>query len=273
MIQFTKKRFLLALYVLATGAVALPDMDIVMRGGDVIEGMNENEFPHYRGGGCEIRFSKDGNLATQNGFNTGGWDANQNSFCSNYMSPDYPGTKYRLNKDGNLVGLCGDVTDYATHTSEELGSYYLGIDDDCILHIVRETELWTNIKREPLKAGDRLGKGEQVIFDNGDRLLLQSSDGNLVLYRNGHSAIWAANAKPEPSNDHDFFAIVSSKGHLILKGRAQHGKASTYYDLNLHSKGAKCFHVVYDESKDDLIAEPYTCNENRRVLLLRGSLV
>eukprot|EP00978_Attheya_sp_CCMP212_P006110 scaffold13775_cov55-Attheya_sp.AAC.1 len=264
MIQFTKKQFLLALYVLATGAVALPDMDIVMRGGDVIEGMNENEFPHYRGGRCTIRFSKDGNLATQNGFNTGGWDANQNSFCSD-------GTKYRLNKDGNLVGFCGDVTDYATHTSEELGSYYLGIDDSCILHIVRETELWTNIKLEPLKAGDRLGKGEYVRFDNGDRLTLQSSDGNLVLYR-GDLAIWASNAKPGP-NDHDFFANVSSKGHLILKGRAQNGKASTYYDHNLHSKGAECFHVVYDESKDDLIAEPYTCNENRRVLLLRGSLV
>jgi hypothetical protein len=268
MIQFTKKRFLLALYVLSTGAVALPEMDIVMRGGDVIEGMNEDEFPNYRGGRCTVRFSKDGNLATINGFNTGGWDANQNSYCSGYTSPV---TKYKLNKDGNLVGLCGDETDYATHSNEEKGSYYLGIDDSCILHIVRETELWTNIKLEPLKAGERLGKGEYVRFDNGDRLILQSSDGNLVLYR-ADGALWATNAKPGP-NDHDFFVYVALNGHLILKGIDQNGKASTYYDHNLNSTGAECFHVVYDESKEDLIAEPYTCNEKRRVLQLRGSLV
>jgi len=41
-----------------------------------IEEMDGGEFPTFRNG-CTVRFPRDGNWATQNGFYTGGWDANQ----------------------------------------------------------------------------------------------------------------------------------------------------------------------------------------------------
>lgn len=94
----TMKVFLqLCVAVLATfmpvgSAATFPTsgFDVVMRGGDIIDEMDDGEFPVYRGGKCIIRFSRDGNLATQNGFLTGGWDANQNSFCGS------PGNEFAM---------------------------------------------------------------------------------------------------------------------------------------------------------------------------------
>lgn len=86
-------------------------MDVVMRSGDPpILGVDEGEFPTYHNGSCIIRFARNGNWATQNGFYTGGWDANQNSYCA--YSGSLP--SYNLQEDGNFVAYCGSIVDYTT---------------------------------------------------------------------------------------------------------------------------------------------------------------
>jgi len=171
------------LLCLAPMSHALPNLEVVMRGGDVIDALDEGSFPKYHAGKCTVRFPRDGNWATQNGFNTGGFDANQNSQCSGYDSTTM---SYRLQRDGNFVAYCGYFLDYATHTSQggTDGDYFLAIDDACILHLYKgmfdcnsinvQDELWTNIHLEPLKNGDRLGKGEIVRNqEEGTQLVMQ----------------------------------------------------------------------------------------------------
>ena len=256
---------LFSLFGLSQG---LFNMAVVMRSGDLVVEMDEGDFPTYHDGRCTVRFSKDGNWATQNGFLTGGWDANQNSQCNdsgaNVMT-------YRLQRDGNFVAFCGYYLDYSTHTGEGTGpsDYFLAIDDDCILHLYKGTfdcdsvnvqeEIWTNIRLEPLKKGDRLGKGE-IVRHEGTQLVMQSSDGNLVLY-NGGEVLWAANeewASPPGPNIRDFYARVTNNGRLLLIGiDYQYGDESVYFNKKLKNfKGADCFTVEYDAKKDDLVAIP-----------------
>jgi len=259
------------------------NMDVVMRGGDpAITELNEGDFPTYRNGACTIRFSRDGNLATQNGFYTGGWDANQNSQCMD-CSQDKVMT-YKLQRDGNFVARCGNKLDYTTHTNQVIGDYFLAIDDSCILHLFKgtfdcdstnvEEEIWTNIRHEPLKNGDRLGKGEMIRFDNST-LIMQSSDGNLVLYAGQSSddtVLWAANQEWDgrPSGFQDYYAKITNDGHLQLVGvDLQGGPDSIYFEKDLSGNlGSGCFKVVYDNVDDDSVAIP--CSGARRHLL-RGS--
>jgi hypothetical protein len=161
---------------ISTMVHALPNLEIVMRGGDVILALDEGNFPTYHAGKCTVRFPRDGDWATGNGFYTGGWDANQRSQCNGY---DGTPMTYKLQRDGNFVAYCGYNVDYATHTSRGgPGEYFLAIDDDCILHLYKgspDFELWTNIHLKPLKNGDRLGKGEIVRdLEKGTQLIMQS---------------------------------------------------------------------------------------------------
>jgi hypothetical protein len=262
------------------------NMEVVMRSGDRIEEMDEGEFPTYHGGRCTVRFSKDGNWATQNGLNTGGWDANQNSQCA---GSDASVMTYSLQRDGNFVSTCGYVVDYSTHTGQGQGQgdYFLAIDNDCILHLYKGTldcnsvnvqeEIWTNIHLEPLQNGDRLRKGE-IVRHEGTSLVMQSSDGNLVLYNGGPSdgVLWAANEEwvsPPGSNIQDFYARVTNNGRLLLVGiDYQYGYESVYLNKKLKNfNGDDCFTVEYDANEDDLVAVP--CNGERRERKLRGSLI
>jgi hypothetical protein len=283
MMLLNKKTLTLLLLVLGQShGLNIPNMDVVMRGGDSIEEMHENEFPKYRNGTCTIRFSKDGNFATKNGFFTRGWDANQNSAC---QVANATKMTYKLQRDGNFVAYCGYNLDYSTRTHQgRTGNFFMGIDDSCILHIYEGTidcdainvleEVWVNIRNEPLHDGDRLGKGEMVRHD-GTTLVLQSSDGNLVLYGSSlyDNALWGANQEwdaPPASNLKDFYAKITDSGWLKLVGiDLQTGADTVYFRKNLHSNGASCFTVEYDSVEDDLVAVP--CDNARRNRQLRGS--
>ena len=202
---------------------SLPNMDVVLRGGDVVQEMDEGDFPKYRDGKCTIRWSRNGNWATQNGFNTGGWDANQRSSCGG-AGPGADVMQYRLQSDGNFVAYCGYYLDYSTHTGQGLGdgNYFMAIDDQCVLHLYQgtfdcnsitiEKEIWTNIHLEPLQNGDRLGQGEIVrdMTTTGNQLIMQSGDGNLVLYGPSSASatdvvLWAANTEWGGPPSPDFF--------------------------------------------------------------------
>ena len=239
-----------------------------MRGGDSFPEMDKSDFPKYRNGTCTVRFPRNGNWGTQNGFFTGGWDANQNSACRSIDANKK--MTYKLQRDGNFVAQCGYNVDYATHTGQGgNGDYFLGIDDSCILHLYKGTldcdsidiqrELWTNIRKKPLKRGDRLGKGEIVRHD-GTTLILQSSDGNLVVYGPSinDSALWRANQEwnaPPTSNLTDYYARITNSGRLLLVGiDPQYGYEYVYFRKNLGSHGATCFTVEYDANVDNLVA-------------------
>jgi hypothetical protein len=284
MMLFSQKTFLVlsTLTFTAVHGLDIPNMDVVMRGGDIVEEMDWADFPTFRNGTCTVRFPRDGNWATQNGFFTGGWDANQKSACQG----DGPSkVKYHLQRDGNFVARCGYNVDYATRTGQgRPGDYFLGIDDACILHLYKgwlacdsidiQEEIWTNIRLKPLQRGDRLGQGEQVRHA-GTTMVMQSSDGNLVLY--GPSvhdrALWAANenwAAPPPSNLDEYYARVTPNGWLLLVGQdLWDGSETVYYRKNLHTDGATCFTVEYDATRDDIVA--VSC-DGRRDRQLRGSV-
>jgi hypothetical protein len=175
--------FSLLILGVSTMAHPLPNLEVVMRGGDVIGALDEGDFPTYHADGCTVRFPRNGNWATQNGYYTGGFDANQNSQCNGY---DGTPMTYSLQRDGNFVAYCGYNLDYATHTGGGFpGEYFLAIDNDCILHLYKgsfncssvhvQDELWTNIHLGPIKNGDRLGKGEIVRdLEKGTQLVMQS---------------------------------------------------------------------------------------------------
>lgn len=273
----------LALISLCHG-LNIPNMDVVMRGGDSFSEMDWSDFPKYRNGTCTIRFPRDGNWATQNGFFTGGWDANQNSACQS-NDPTQKMT-YTLQRDGNFVARCQYHVDYATHTAQSgVAEYFLGIDDSCILHLYKGTlncdsidiqeELWTNIRTEPLQRGDRLGKGEMIRHD-GTTLILQSSDGNLVVYGSSlyDNALWGANQEwnaPPTRNLTDYFARITNHGWLLLVGiDRQYGNEYVYFRKNLGSNGATCFTVEYDAHVDDLVAVACGSVRRSRQLHLRG---
>jgi len=282
MMMFAARLLAFLLFVLAArraqGVAAITKMDVVVRGGDPwIEGMDEGEFPTYRNGACTVRFPRDGNWATQNGYNTGGWDANQNSLCQSLSATTTAGggMKYKLQRDGNFVAYCGYYLDYATHTGQrQEGDYFMAIDDSCILHIFRgtfdcdsvsiEEEIWTNVRRSPLRNGDRLGKGEMVRHDEDGEdatLVMQSSDGNLVLYAGDGAVLWAANQEwdgPPPSRFHDFYAKVTDSGYLKLVGiDYQYGEETVYFAKKLAGGGGGCFTVEYDGAlSNDLVAVP-----------------
>jgi len=202
--------------------------------------------------------------------------------------------KYKLQRDGNFVAYCGSVLDYTTYTGQgHLGDYFLAIDDSCILHLFEgtadcnsisvEQELWTNIRLEPLKNGDRLGKGEMVRFD-GNTLVLQSSDGNLVLYHGQGSddvVLWAANQEwdgPPASNFQDYYSKVTQDGYLQLVGKDfQYGQETVYFHKKLNALNGNsdvfdgCFTVEYDVVEDDLEARPCNDDDGTARRLLRGT--
>jgi len=188
---------------------------------------------------------------------------------------------YKLQRDGNFVARCGSNVDYSTHTGQGFaGDYFLGIDDSCILHLYKgsldcnslniEEELWTNIRKEPLQQGSVLRKGEMVRHDV-TTLVMQSSDGNLVLYGASlyDDALWGANQEwnaPPTSNLTDYYARITNHGWLLLVGiDRQYGKEHVYFRKNLQSNGASCFTVEYDAELDNLVA--VSCvSRNRRQL-------
>ena len=237
-------------------------------------------------------------LSPQNGFNVGGWDANAKSLCGS-SGPNVPALSYNLQDDGNFVARCGYELDYATHTGGGPidGKYFMTIDDDCVLRIYRraidcnsvdiEEELWSNVLHEPLHQGDILRQGQYVRDDSaGTSLLLQSADGNLVLYQDNNNGpegdvLWAANQEwgSGPSSTYnEYYARISENGHMTLVGIDFNGspREIVYFDkeLTFHNNpgGADCFSVQFDASANngagDLVAVP--CDGTRR--RLGGSL-
>jgi len=282
----------------------LPNMDVVLRSGETVHEMDEHEFPTFRNGKCTIRYPRDGNWATQNGFNVGGWDANGKSLCESSYGPSAPTMSYTLQPNGNFVAYCGYQLDYATHSSAGGpidGKYFMAIDDDCVLHTYRgtfdcnsvsiEREIWSNVKREPLQRGDLLRQGQYVRdADAKTSLLMQSADGNLVLYQDfSHGSpegdvLWAANEEwgegvmeSNRRRFNEFYARIALNGHLTLVGIDFDGtpRETVYFDKDLHSGGADCFSVEYDSNANggagDLVAVSCGGGETRRRRRLRAT--
>lgn len=282
----------------------LLNMDVVLRSGETVKAMDQKDFPVYRNGKCTVRYPRDGNWATQNGFNVGGWDANGKSQCQG----DGPAATltYALYPGGNFVAYCGYYLDYSTHSGGGGGpidgKYFMAIDDDCILHIYRgtfdcnsvsiEKEIWSNVLYAPLQRGDRLRQGQYVRDEQaGTSLLMQSRDGNLILYRDSRpgrpagEVLWAANREwgnISTRKFNEYYARISFTGHLTLVGidftpGPGESREQIYFDKDLHWDGASpCFTVEFDEMANkgagDLVA--VSCDDGDSKSLqyaLRGS--
>lgn len=75
------------------------------------------------------------------------------------------------------------------------------------------------------------------------------------------------------SNLRDYCVGIAKNGWLLLVGiDLCDGQETVYFRKNLHSNGAACFTVEYDQDEDDLVAAPCLANDGfDRSQLRRGS--
>ena len=174
---------------------------------------------------------------------------------------------------------------YSTHTNRHVGdeSFFLGIDEECILGIYLGTpdnigaKIWTNIHTGPLRAGDRLGRG--VMYRDTKRnafMILQPADGNLVVYDgsdftdSSRIPLWASNTAGGAS--FDFHLDVRPNG--MLKLTEDGPPKRVYYTKDLfgsvmkpHRYASACFHVALDPCSYEPTAVPRPCPEDIEIVM------
>jgi hypothetical protein len=265
-------------------ATILPALEVVMRGGEEIEG--SANISSFFDGACSIQFQKNGNFHTFNGFlnNKYGWDSNQDSLCAGSKTP-----KWILNAgDGNFYAYCDSILEYSLRLSNPGDDHFMAIDSDCILHFYEgsincdevhvEKEIWNNIRKTPLERGDQMDQGCFVYTQPNDdmdftRLLLQSNNGKLVLYEGDGdmTPIWSSKSStgdwtqpnPAPTDATSYYLKVTEtpNAHLqlfiIILNASPSPTVTKYFDKDLRTFGLGCFRIEYFPSPvNDLVAVP-----------------
>ena len=64
-----------------------------------------------------------------------------------------------------------------------------------------------------LRAGQSLGPGQELVSSNGNHLIMQAGDGNLVLYSASGRALWASNTEGHPGAR---LVLQSNDGNLVI---------------------------------------------------------
>jgi len=252
-----------------------------MRSGDIIVAP---ETRIYKDLDCEVHFRANGQLATyRHEFDLWhyGWATNTNSYCKAANDT----MTWRLQRDGNFVGKCGNEIDYTTRTHQgSLGDYIMMIDNRCNLHILKGSmdcnsanlgeELWANeVRGRPLKSGDRIGKGERWYYSG--KYFQMSNNGDFEVWRAAShgtkDTVWRAGAQAEWTalpgvNIHDHYAKVAPNGHLQLVGIDYTTRMESVYfdkDLSPNASVGACFIVdldygssEYDQADNVLVAAP-----------------
>jgi hypothetical protein len=147
--------------------------------------------------------STDGNLVLYRG-STATWST----------GPKGAGARAAMQDDGNLVIYVGSVAKWSSGTAG-LGAASLRLQDDGNAVIYQGPRpLWstgTGYLGDQLLAGASLPAGASVRSRDGRyRLVMQASDGNLVLY-NGASALWSTGAYGAGS-----FAAMQGDGNFVV---------------------------------------------------------
>ena len=201
--------------------------------------------------------------------------------------------QYAMKKGGNFRifeledGMKGRLI-FSTHTNRHVGdeSFFLGIDDECILGIYLGTpdnisdKIWTNIHTGPLKPGDRLGRG--VLYRDTKQnafMILQPADGNLVVYDgsdfsdSSRMPLWASNTAGDAS--FDFHLDVRPNGMLKL---IEDGPPKrVYYTKDLlglkNRFTSTCFHVALDPCSFEPTAVPRPCMEDVEIVIKAGETI
>jgi len=115
-----------------------------------------------------------------------------------------------------------------------------------------------NSGADTLVAGESMRRGDKLVSASGNaQFVLQSSDGNLVLYSDGH-AVWSAKS----TNNGDRLEFQESDGNLVLYGTT----SQPLWSSNPHSGAAKlvlqddCNVVALDSNAKVLWSLGTSCN-------------
>jgi hypothetical protein len=270
MVNYFAKSVLIALLVCVAHAFDAwtgSDLEVVLRGGDSVNGAN-NELRFYHGGYCDIDFPANGALQAGIFGSEGLWhidfEPNPNSLCS-------PPVRYKLQNDGNFFIRCSDNTmDYFTHSNQGgTGNYFMAIDNGGELYIFQGTftcnafdiqqEVWSSHKHGSWGINDRLYKGQVYQGLSPYDIKLSPSDGNLeVRYPMSHGTpeiVWSAKDEwkaPPGANLNDFYAKLTPMGRLILVGIDYPSmKETEYFAKDLKSGGADCYTLGFEMVGED----------------------
>lgn len=285
----------LVLFLVGSVAAELPLLEVVLRNSDGIRGVTGDVHYHETTNpSCTVGFYGDGNIHTYNGFNNPpfGWDGNQGSLCG---GGDRTPT-WELTDNGILKGFCDAISPTLEYEQHEVSfptdDYYVGVDSDCILYLVRgvmdctsgqvsfKEIVWTNVRKDYLKRGDVMNQGDFVYIEDGDfvdgytRLLLQSNDGNLVLRQGSdiEDVLWSSGVSPVKS-DYGTGVAIGYYLKLTNNGKLQlyyydysTSTATKYYTKDLHTFNIDCYSLqyIFFASYDiyDLVAVP--CEQLKR---------
>lgn len=128
-----------------------------------------------------------------------------------------------MQDDGNLVVYAQDGSPaWASGTQDNLDARLVVQDDGNVVVYNRDgSPLWATNTSEtsgPVGSGDDLQPGEilrpndQLVSANGQYKLVYQSDGNLVLYGNDGSPLWASNTEGSAAD----FTIMQGDGNLVI---------------------------------------------------------
>ena len=232
---------------------------------------------------CRVAFQGDGNLSVNKRFglppyNPIGpfptmWDTGVVG-DGNYEYAMMRGGNFRIIRKDN--GTEEKVV-FSTHSnSGGSGPFYLGIDEECILGIYDSgsDKIWTNIRNEALKPGDRLNRGEMYRDTRLNAfLILQPSDGNLIVYDgqdftdSSRTPLWSSNTAGDASDD--YHLDIRRDGTLKLFEKPKR----VYYSRDLQANGAECFNVILDACTYEPIAVPRPCPHEVELVMRDGEVI
>ncbi|MEV5961801.1 hypothetical protein AB0L70_08555 [Kribbella sp. NPDC051952] len=119
-----------------------------------------------------------------------------------------------MQRDGNLVVISGRTVVWASNTAGSTGAK-LAVQDDSnlVLYNVRNKAVWTRAMVLGTLGPNRALKAGQALFSTNRiyRLMMQT-DGNLVLVKNGKTALWGTGTGKNPGA----WVVMQSDGNLIV---------------------------------------------------------
>jgi hypothetical protein len=154
-----------------------------------------------------LRMQTDGNAVLWKG-RTAIWGTMTNRKASSLV----------MQRDGNLVVISGRTVVWASNTAGSTGAK-LAVQDDSnvVLYNIRNKAVWTRAMVIGTLGPNRALKAGQALFSTNRiyRVIMQS-DGNLVLVKNGKTALWHTTTGKNPGA----WAIMQSDGNLIVYSSA-----------------------------------------------------
>lgn len=135
------------------------------------------------------------------------------------VTSGHAGASAVMQTDGNLVVYSTAKKPlWQSDTARHPGATLVVQDDgNLVIYSTAKKALWSrHVSLETLQPGYLLKQGQGVRSLNGEYLLIQQTDGNLVLYR-GKTALWSTETGRNPGA----YAVMQTDGNLVVYSAAK----------------------------------------------------